>query len=295
MLRDFLKFPRDLFCAQAEFAINLLATNAFARIAPSANGPTPVLTIPGFSASEDSLSRLNNFLNQCGFAAQPWGLGRNMGLQNNDWNRHLEDIERRLADRIKALADSTSSPVCLVGHSLGGIYAREIAARMETEVDRVITLGSPTFHPYKVDRHNRFMNSLSHWINRYHTSEMGGPRGLVHWNPDSPRLPCVAIHSPIDGVTHEKACQIPDYIVAQSTSESPRENIRVLASHIGMTVSLPVFLAVADRLAADRNDWRAFQPQDYFPALLHSAVGRIYPRADHLGMASPLTTDPGWA
>jgi TctA family transporter len=100
---------------------------------------------------------------------------------------------------------------------------------------------------------------------------------MLHWDADHPALPCVAIHSPLDGVVDEDACHIPGYIVAASGNHSPRENIRVLSSHIGMSVSPWVLLAVADRLLAQRSHWRPFDPQSYFPAYLAGAVRVMYP------------------
>jgi pimeloyl-ACP methyl ester carboxylesterase len=167
--------------------------------------------------------------------------------------------------------------VSLVGQSLGGVYARELAVRLGDRIDRVIMLGAPTFHPYKSNQHNRLISTFGYWLNRQTATGFAGRKGLLHWEPDRPTLPCVAIHSPLDGVVDETACHIPGYIVTASSQRSPRENIRVLSSHIGMCVSPWVLLAVADRLLADRNHWRDFDPRQYFPAYLAAAVKLVYP------------------
>ena len=49
-----------------------------------------------------------------------------------------------------------------------------------------------------------------------------------------------------------------------------------------MCVSPWVLLAVADRLVADRDHWKAFDPQDYFPSFLDYAASLLYPDADEL-------------
>jgi hypothetical protein len=148
---------------------------------------------------------------------------------------------------------------------------------MGSDVDRVIMLGSPSFHPYRVDHHNRVLEAATYWANRKLSSEFRGRRGLLHWDPDDPPMPCVAIHSPVDGFADEGTCHIPDYIVAQSGRRAPRENIRVLSSHLGMSVNPWVLLAVADRLVADRADWRPFEPRAYFAGALRPLMRVVYP------------------
>lgn len=294
MLSDLLRLQMDLLGARSELAATLLGGGLLRKLAPVATHDLPVITIPGFLASETSLIRMNRFLEQQGFRARSWGMGRNLGPQGEDWGPHLDKIQSQLMDQVRALADEASAPVALVGQSLGGVYARELAVRLEDEVDRVIMLGAPTFHPYKEDRHNQVIGSFGYWFNRQSASEFAGREGLLHWESDHPALPCVAIHSPMDGIVNENSCHIPGYVVRHSGQKAPRENIRVLSSHIGMCVNPWVLLAVADRLAADRDQWRAFNPHSYFPGFLDHAVSMLYPEAEALwkdkGTASFLET-----
>jgi len=282
MLTDLLKLQLDFVGARTELAATLLGGRLLNRLAPVSEHKKPVLTIPGFLASEASLVRLNRFLGEQGFRSRSWGLGRNLGPGGSDWNSHLDGMVIILADRVRAMADESSAPVSIIGQSLGGVYARELASRLSNEVDRIIMLGAPTFHPYRTERHNRVIGTLGYWFNRQSASEFAGREGLLHWESDHPALPCVAIHSPIDGIVDENACHIPGYIVRQSRKRSPRENIRVLSSHIGMSVSPWVLLAVADRLLADRDRWQPFEPQRYFPGYMDLAVRLMYPDAEAL-------------
>jgi pimeloyl-ACP methyl ester carboxylesterase len=237
MLLDTTKLLQDFFGAAAELTLNQLGGRLLSRIAPVSDRKLPVITFPGFMSPEASLAPLNQFLNRQGFNARSWGLGRNLGPQDERWSAHLEAMTKRLAGKVKRFADESSAPVSLVGHSLGGIYARELACRLNGEIDRVITLGTPTIHPYAEYRHNKLISTIVGWSQRQSATEWGGANGLLHWYADRPKLPCVAIHSPIDGFVHEGNCSIPDYIVAQSRQSAPRENVRVLATHIGMTFS----------------------------------------------------------
>ena len=282
MLADVGRMMVDFIGAGGELTLHRLGADILARHAPRSSKPRPVITLPGFMASDDSMGRLTDFLVRQGFRAQSWGLGRNQGLQGATWKDNLDKIRRHMTGEVRKLADQCSAPVALVGHSLGGVYARELAWHLESEVDRVITLGSPTIHPYRRDRHNQAIQAFASWFNRQSATEFGGREGLLHWDPDRPKLPCIAIHSPLDGFVHESACHIPGYIVAQSTSRAPRENVRVLATHTGMMFSVWVLLALADRLLADRRRWKPFDPQAYFPSWA-SALARVpYPAAGEL-------------
>jgi len=282
MLVDFLKLQMDLLGARAELGMNLMSARTLRRLAPKSTSAKPVITLPGFLASEVSLKRMNRFLNGQGFNANSWGLGRNLGPQGESWHKHLDRIGNQLMDQVKARSDEASARVSLIGQSLGGVYARELASRLEEEVDRVIMLGSPTFHPYKNDGHNQLIGRVGSWFSRQTASEFAGRDGLLHWQPDHPALPCVAIHSPIDGVVDENACHIPGYIVRHSQGHAPRENIRILSSHVGMCVNPWVLLVIADRLAVDRDHWQVFNPGDYFGGLSRPVVDLMYPNADEL-------------
>ena len=282
MLADMTKLVADLAGAASELTLYELNGRLLRRFAPRATRRQPVLTLPGFMGSEQSFTRMHRFLNEQGFSARGWGLGRNRGPQGEGWSRYLDNIRRHLTGVVKEMADRASAPVSLVGHSLGGIYARDLAHHLEDESDRVITLGAPTIHPYRRDRHNQVLKTVSNWVNRRSLAELGGRAGLLHWDADRPRMPCVAIHSPLDGFVSEAACHIPGYIVAQSSPKAPRENIRVLATHTGMTFNVWVLLAIADRLVRDRRHWAPFDPAALFPGSLSYVARWAYPGAEEL-------------
>lgn len=279
MLTDLFRLQLDMLGARAELAAGVLSKWLLDKNTASGSGNQPVISMPGFMASDATLSRLNAFLNRNGFNAQGWGLGRNLGPQGRSWSEHLDNIGQAVGDTVKELNDAHGTAVALVGHSLGGVYARELALRMEQEIDRVLMLGSPTFHPYLTRHHNRVVSMFGYWLSRQSQVELAGRSGILHWGAGHPAMPCVAIHSPIDGVVDEASCIIPQYIVNQSGKRAPRENLRIFASHIGMGVNPWVLLAIADRLVEDRDNWRAFDPYDYFPEGLRWAVSALFPRA----------------
>jgi pimeloyl-ACP methyl ester carboxylesterase len=277
MLTDLFRLQADMLTARGELAASIGSSWLLNKMAPNGGGNRPVMTLPGFMATGRTLLRLTRFLNRHGFEAQTWGLGRNLGAQGGNWGHTLDELGVVLGDTIRELADKHAAPVSLIGQSLGGVYARELALRMPDEIDRVIMLGSPTFHPYLKGHHNRVISQFGYWMSRQTHAEIAGRAGLLHWDADQPSLPCIAIHSPLDGVVDEASSVIPQYIVDQSDQAAPRENLRVLSSHIGMSVSPTVLLAIADRLAQDRENWEPFDPFQYFPAPLHWAVSMLYP------------------
>ena len=289
MLNDFLRLQADMIAARAELGLSLTASWVLDKAAPDAVGNRPVVTIPGFLASESTLLRLERFLNRHGFAAQSWGMGRNLGPQGQSWSSVLDQMTREVGATVRRLADEHAAPVALIGQSLGGVYARELAAHMPDEIDRVIMLGAPTLHPYILSHHNRVIAQMGQWVSRQSHAEMAGRRGLLHLDPDHPPLPCVSIHSPCDGVVDESSAVIPQYIIEQSDNSAPRENLRVFSSHIGMSVNPCVLLAIADRLVQDRNDWTPFDPYRYFPENLEAAVSRLYPAQEDVAYDRDIT------
>src|SRR3712207_8655755 len=56
-----------------------------------------------------------------------------------------------MRDRVADLSDRYGRPLSLIGWSLGGIFARDLARRSPESVRQVITLGSP----FRLARHSQ--------------------------------------------------------------------------------------------------------------------------------------------
>src|SRR5688572_30436577 len=95
----------------------------------------PVLVLPGLVASDISTRPLRGFLRNHGYAVQGWNLGRNFGPRPG--------VEQGMLDRIHELRKKYDRKVSLIGWSLGGVYARQLAKKLPEDVRQVITLGSP--------------------------------------------------------------------------------------------------------------------------------------------------------
>jgi pimeloyl-ACP methyl ester carboxylesterase len=182
-------------------------------LAPRGDGH-PVLVLPGWLASDRSTLILRGFLRGLGYRAHGWNLDRNEGPTPET----REGLTRRLSE----IKQRYGRAVSLIGWSLGGIYARELARRFPSDVRQVITLASP-FR----DLRERFRTPMP--------------------------VPTTAIYSRTDGVVSWRRC-IDD--------EGPRrENIEVDSSHIGMGHHPRVLLIIADRLAQPEGGWRPFVPR----------------------------------
>ncbi len=103
-------------------------------LAPRGDGQ-PVLVLPGLVASDTSTRPLRSFLKSRGYAVSGWRQGRNLGLR--------QGVQHAMVDLVHELNDTHGRKVSLVGWSLGGLYARQLAKMMPGRVRSVITLGSP--------------------------------------------------------------------------------------------------------------------------------------------------------
>jgi len=216
------------------------------RLAPKGDGHA-VLVLPGLVASDVSTKMLREFLKDRGYDVHGWGLGRNYGPRPG--------IEQAMFETIDRLVDKSGRRISLVGQSLGGAYARLIAARRPDAVRSVITLGSP------VTGHPRSSNAWRVYEFTSGKSSVDPQRWSQITQP--PQVPTTSIYSRTDGV------------VAWRSSIDPSglphtENIEVVSSHIGMAVHPAVLFAIADRLAQPEGQWAPFERRGWRAA--------VYPR-----------------
>lgn len=201
--------------------------------APRGDGHA-VLIIPGLGASDLSTRPLRAFLRKHDYWAYGWKLGRNIGDP-----KRLDDLARRL-EHIRAERDCT---VSLIGWSLGGLFARELAKLAPDSVRQVITLGTPFRGPGGVTNADRLYESLS-------GRTIEGDTDMRSRLRQPPPVPTTSIYSRYDGIVP------PECSIEQSGFQ--RENIVVNGSHFGLGVNPRVLYAIADRLAQPAGTWRPF-------------------------------------
>ncbi len=218
--------------APLEFAASLAAA-PWLMNSPRGDGH-PVLVYPGFLASDLSTKPLRRLLKSLGHDVAGWEQGRNMGPREGT-------IEEALA-RLQALHARAGRKLSLVGWSLGGVYARELAKRAPEAVRCVVTLGSP--FTGSVNSTNAWRSFQ--WINRGRP-RMTPPQDSLR---EPPPVPTTSIYSRSDGIVAWQ-CSV--------EIDGPQvENIEVQASHVGLAVNPLVLHALADRLAQPEGAWRPF-------------------------------------
>jgi pimeloyl-ACP methyl ester carboxylesterase len=204
-------------------------------LAPRGDGH-PVLVLPGLVASDTSTRPLRSFLESRGYAVSGWRQGRNLGLRHG--------VQDAMVDLVKELNDTHGAKVSLVGWSLGGLYARQLAKMMPERVRGVITLGSPFASGPKATNAWRVYELASGRSAEEEDHRFGG--ALL----DAPPVPTTAIFSRTDGICAWQGC------VEQTSATS--ESIEVDSSHCGMGHHPAAVYAVADRLAQPEGEWAPF-------------------------------------
>jgi pimeloyl-ACP methyl ester carboxylesterase len=189
--------------------------------------PQPVMLLPGFGSHPVRMRRMQLALDAAGHQAQDWGLGLNLGPTPENFVF--------LMRRVGSLARLHGRPVALVGWSLGGLFAREIARRQPEAVSRVITMGTP----FSGDR--RANNA---W--RAYQLITGHPVDAPPIECDfsaKPPVPTIALWSPRDGV-----------VAPRSACGWPGERDRAVAlrcNHLGFASDPSVIAEVLRQLDAE--------------------------------------------
>jgi len=284
---DLARFQTDVWFATGEMLAGTLTSPLVLSMVPKGNYNKRVLTIPGFTGPEFSLSPLNSFLTMAGYPTESWGLGTNTGPQGPDYYNNLSEV---LGERLKQMVAESGEPVALIGQSLGGLYAREVARDHPDLVDRVITLGSPV---YLKSHRLREMNHMVATFFRFFkgASSRTRVRRKLREHRIAPPVPLVAIYSKFDGILSWQSTRIPNEDLRRS-GPNPRENIEIMASHCGMAVNPLVLLALCDRLHQDRNEWERFEPRNYIPHMGALASVLWYPPQPDVPAGPPAARVP---
>lgn len=210
-------------------------------LSPKGHGE-PVLVIPGLGASDLSTVLLRRFLDALGYTTYPWGLGRNKGVK--------DALETALSQRLDVIHARHHQPVSIIGQSLGGVFARELARLAPRQVRQVITLGSPIGgHPLATTGHH-----LYEWLSGERLEDMDFNRHLQIRR--KPPVPSTAVYSRFDGVVAWQCA------LEQDVPEGESIGLRG-HTHCGMASSPQALFLIAERLAQGARGWQPYQAQGW--------------------------------
>ena len=216
-----------------EAAALALATPWLNRL-PDSDGH-PVLVFPGLLASDFSTQPLRSFLKAQGYAVHCWKQGRNLGLRPG--------VEGDMLQRVDELYDRYGRrKLSLIGWSLGGIYARQLAKRRPDIVRCVVTLGSPFTGSPKATNAWRVYEFASGQKVEDRDQHIAGPLA------EPPPVHTTSIFSRSDGICAWQTCL--------NEERAKVENIEVYGSHCGLGHHPAAVYAIADRLAQAEGQWK---------------------------------------
>jgi len=222
-----------------EYAALRLSPVYYGLGVPAGDG-TAVVVVPGLLGLDLILSELYGWLARIGYRAYFSGMGLAADCPNV--------LARNLAATIDRAYLETGQRVHLVGHSLGGIFARSAAVRMPDRIASVITLGSPfrglVAHPLVLKLGDLVRRRIR---SRYPDPPQGCAtsqcscafaRSLRRKWPRS--VAQTAIYTRADGIVDWRYCR----------SGDPRVDVEVSGTHVGLICNSATYLCMAERLAA---------------------------------------------
>lgn len=202
-----------------------------------------VMVIPGFMANDVLTAQLRGSLNLMGYKAVGWGGGANFGMRKDVFDNTMQEVKR--------LHKETGGPITLIGWSLGGFYARALANSEPDLIRQVITLGSPfnvSLAPTDAIE-SKTVRKLYKLLNPADHDELSHYSDLVN---KTPPVPFTSIFTCSDGIA--------DWEMCVDKSEGTRsQNIRIRASHAGMTHNALVLYLLRRLLPQQRETWKPLQ------------------------------------
>ena len=195
----------------------------------------PVLVFPGFLAGDILTMPLRSRLTSLGYWNAGWRFGTNLGLKPG--------LLAQMVHYVKSVHAGQKRKVSLVGWSLGGLYAREIAKRIPDRVRLIVTLGTPAAGDLHANNAWRLYERLND-----HKVDAPPIEGDLF---ERPPVPITAVLTPQDGIVAPRSADI--------GSGPTWETLQVGGTHIGLAWNADVLRIVADRLAQPDGTWSPYR------------------------------------
>lgn len=242
--------PAAIFPAKhSALGIHSLAREMQAMAAVSLNPPPfpsddfprgrgrPVLVIPGFLAGDWTTARLRQFLRLLDYRVETADILFNAGPTRG--------IIAKLEKKLASLAARAGTPASLIGVSLGGALARQLARCDPARVRQVITLCSPIRFPVTTP-----LQPFAFALAPFHEAGWVAQRDDI-WR--ALPVPVTALYSEEDGIVDWRQCL---------QEESPLcENVCVDGAHMTVCSNPLAQAAIARALgasvSASTREWRS--------------------------------------
>lgn len=187
-------------------------------------GSARVMVFPGYGTSDTATVPLRGFLGSLGHRTHGWGQGRNIGNVNGQIDAVRSEVER--------LVREDGGPLALIGWSLGGVFAREIARDNPDWVSHVFTLATPVVGGPRFTRSARDYDPDT--LDEIEIQVDERNQTLIE-------RPVTAFYTRLDGVVDWRACI--------DTVSPDVEHVEVRSTHAGITIDPDVWGGIARRLA----------------------------------------------
>ena len=182
------------------------------------------MVFPGWGTSDLFMAPLRSALKSLGHRPHGWGFGKNRG--------DVENLLPSIEHSVSHLAANAETPITLIGWSLGGIFAREVARNRPDLVEQVITYATPV---YGGPKYTRGASTYS----QEHLDRL--EMRVTERNEIPLQMPVTCMYSEADAIVDWRAC-IDDF--------SPyANNIEVKSTHVGMTIDPDAWRSTAELLA----------------------------------------------
>ena len=229
---------------EALFGAELLllhASPAYYGLGVPRGDGSAVVVIPGFLGTDLYVSHLNSWLERIGYRSYASGIGLNAECPNLL-------IRYRLAATIDKAVQETGRKIHLIGHSLGGIIARSLAAQRPKDIASVISLGAPirgtVMHPSVLNAAKLVRTQILNEHGEGVLPECYTPRCTCNFLSS---LRCTipkavaetAIYTRDDGIVDWRYCK----------TGNPDDDFEVPGTHVGLVFNPSVYTIIAERLA----------------------------------------------